>query len=41
MEVTTQDHAQTTDVGVGEIRKVKTVVSRESLVIFGPKLGKM
>ena len=40
MEVIEQGHAQTTDVGVEQIRKVKTVISRESLVIFGPKLGK-
>ena len=40
MEVTTQGHARTTEVGVGKIRKVKTVISRESLVRFGPKLGK-
>ena len=41
MEFTVQGHAQTTDVGDGKIRKVKIVVSRELLVIFGPKLGKI
>ena len=40
MEVATQGHARTADVGVGLIRKVKTVVSRKSLVRFGPKLEK-
>ena len=40
MEVTTQGHARTSDVGVGKIRKSKTIVSRESLVRFGPRLGK-
>ena len=36
MDVIAQGHAQTTDVGVGKIRKVKIVISRESLVRFGP-----
>ena len=40
MEVTGQGHARTTDVGFGKIRKVKIVIGRESLVRFGPKLGK-
>ena len=40
MEVTTQGDAQTTWVGVEKIRKVKTVVSKESLLRFGPKLVK-
>ena len=40
MEVTTQGHGRTTDVGVEKIRKVNTVISRESLVRFVPKLGK-
>ena len=40
MEVTAQGHARTTDVGVGKIRKFKIFISRESLVRFGPKLGK-
>ena len=38
MEVTAQVHARTADVGVGQIRKFKTVVSKESLVRFGFKL---
>ena len=40
MEVTAQGDARTAEVGVGKIRKVKTIISRESLVRFGPKLGK-
>ena len=40
MEVTAQGQARTFDVGVVKIKKVKIVVSRESLVRFGPKLGK-
>ena len=40
MEVTTQGDARTTKVGVGKIRKFETIVSKESLVRFGPKLGK-
>ena len=40
MEVTAQGHARTAEFGVGKIRKVKTIINRESLVRFGPKLGK-
>ena len=40
MEVTTQGDARTAKVGFEQIRKVRTVISRESLVRFGPKLGK-
>ena len=40
MEVIAQSNARTTDVGVEKIRKFKIVRIRESLVRFGPKLGK-
>ena len=34
------EHARIAEVGVGKIREVKTVISIESLIRFGPKLGK-